>query len=150
MKQIRVYSIKVWLTSVLVSFILTQPLVYFFFHDRFSMAGNSYGALFVETGLEWLKALAFLIIPWLLIFSCVKLLFKPEWSLSDFKWVILFVSEFLTLFFLLDSISIFNASLLMPTSILLGVFAISNAVSVFIYDVKPIYISLLDRVKQSE
>jgi len=150
MRLLYLYGIKVWLTSVVLSFILSQAPLYYFFHNSFDRPGDSYASIFIENGLEWLKVLGFLIIPWLLIFACIKLLYKPEWSLKYFKWTILFLSEFLAIFVLLDSISISNSTLLMPTSIMLIIFAISNGISILLYDVRPIFTQWFEQSKTLE
>lgn len=144
------YSGKVWLLSGAISFLLYQLPLYYLYHNKFFLTGDSYLNLNEAIAIETFKTMCYLIIPWLIVLPFAKRFYNPAWSVRQFKWVIFLVAEFLIIFFLLDGISIFNTHLLLPTGFMLAIFCLSTAISIYVCSVNDILAELFKQVKDLE
>lgn len=144
------YSGKVWLLSGAMSFLLCQLPLYYLYHNKFFLTGDSYFNLNQDIAIENIEAMCYLIIPWLVVLPFVKRLYNPVWTVRQFKWVVFLVSEFLIIFFLLDGISIFNTHLLLPTGFMLAIFCLSTAISIYVSSVDDILAELFRQIKDLE
>jgi len=149
-KKINSYSLKLWLTVVVISFALFQIPLYFLNYNSANTFNISYVLVFSEFVKNWIYIMILLGISWLFVLRALRALYQTYWSARGFKLALLLVSEFLMLFFLVLYFCIFNSGYVIPTGYLIATLVVSNAITVYIYKYKPLRDELYKEQQEKE